>query len=124
MKHEPATIARSDIARRVTERAARMREAGPAVIVPMAGEPEPGRSAIEQRRAIEEAHALERAAHAKALRAGGQQSNMFYPFPRQERVGDIHRSTIQRLIDKGKMRWVNSVHSAAVLVSENDSGEN
>ena len=116
MKHEPASIARSELARRITERAARMVETRTIVRAP--GEPEEGQSALDRKREADELWVLLVASKTPALRQtqhGG--FNTFFPARSCQHMGEtkIDRRIIQRLVDKGKMRWVNSCRSAAVI---------
>ena len=116
MKYESVSEARSELARRVTERAARMIETRTIVAAP--GEPLAGRSALDGKQESDDQWVLFVASKCSALRQtqhGG--FNTFFPAKSCTYTGEtkIDRRAIQRLIDQGKMRWVNSCHSAAVL---------
>ena len=118
MKYESVSKARSELARRVTERAARMIETRTIVAAP--GEPLAGQSALDGKQDSDDQWVLFVASKCSALRQtqhGG--FNTFFP-AKSWYTGEakIDRRAIQRLIDQGKMRWVNSCHSAAVLTGE------
>ena len=126
VRHQEPSEIRSELARRVTERAARMREPGPPVIVPVAGDPDPrNMSRTEWRQFVDDGEALRLASRHRTLRVRQRSTNSFYPFPGggdTARVADVHRSTIQRLVDQGKLEWVNSLHTAAVVTERGKRG--
>lgn len=116
MQHESASKARSELARRITERAARMVETR--VVVPAPGEPEQGQSALDRQREAEEQRALFLGHKSPAFRQvthGNFNTFIIVKCPHWHGDTKTDRTVIQRLVDKGLMEWVNSCHSAAVL---------
>lgn len=120
MKLESATDTRSDLARRITQRAKEMGRRAKIEIIPW-GEPARALSTAEwiEFRDDEDALRIARRESVKAFRTRANHPNLFTPFPcKTESLNgvEISRKTIQRLIDKGLMAWVSpSVRSAAVL---------
>jgi hypothetical protein len=116
MKYEPASIARSELARRITARAtAAMRETK--VIVAAPGEPPPGQSALDRLQQFDEQRALAVASKCPALRQTNHGGFNMFVAAKHSHCGDtsVHRHVIQRLVDKQLMEWGNSAHSFAIL---------
>lgn len=86
------------------------------VVVPAPGEPVRNMSVREWEhfRDEEEAMRIAMRPSVRALRASSYYPHVFHSFPPYAE-GQVSRSTIQRLVDKGKLAWVNSVHSAVIL---------
>jgi hypothetical protein len=122
MKYEPVTIARSELARRVTERSQRIIETRE--IVPCPGEPAPGRSALDQQHWADEQRAMSIARRCTSLRQTQHGDYHTFVASKHAHAGDtgVNRRIIQRLVDKGQMAWINSCHSAVVL-TERGRGE-
>lgn len=115
MKHQPATETRSDLARRITERAMRMMEVR--VIVPAPGEPDPERLANSNRiRAEIDAKnlALNAAKNSAALRRMGNNGKYYRPAPSMSDVR-VSGVAVRALVAEGELEWVNDCHTAAVV---------
>jgi hypothetical protein len=124
VKYVQPSAVRQSAAIRLMQRVDAMQVAPRLERVPVPGDPPPGKSALDRQREFEEQRAIVMCLKAKALRqARDGNRNGFVAARRINELStiqggdmDIHRSVIQRLVDKGQMRWVNSAHSAAVLV--------
>lgn len=120
MKHEPAADARSDLARRITERAKEASKRVVLEILPM-GEPDPDRLArSDQIRAEIDAKrrdVLDSMRGAPAVRRMGNNGKYYTPAPRVSNVM-IPGKDVRDLVDEGEMTWINECHSAAKLKGE------
>lgn len=120
LRHESATVARSDAARRVTERAMRMLET--VVIVPIPGDPDPDRLANSNRIRAEidaKRMAMNAANSSAALRRLGNNGKYFRPAPRLSDV-KVSGKAVRSLVDEGELEWVNEAHSAAKVAEGAD----
>jgi hypothetical protein len=119
MRYEPSSEVRHAAAMRLMQRVESLMKAE-LVAVPVAfvGDPPPGRDALAERHVFEEVQALLLAEDGPLRTAGSD--NMFFraKLTAGKKKTMINRAVIAHLIRKGKMRWINSSHTACELVHD------
>jgi hypothetical protein len=121
MQFESATNARQSAAIRLMERVDRLMKADRVFeVIPVAGDPPPGRSVLAERQLFEELEVMRIAERGPLRATGAEQANAFRLArdPNTHQGATVPRATIMRLVDKGLMRWINSSRTAVELVGE------
>jgi hypothetical protein len=115
MKHEPASKARHDAALRLMQRVEAITKQARAEIVPAPGDV---KASLADRHLLDELEAL-RLAEYGAMRRG---PDGYFKLRDRDSQGGAHHTTIQRLIDKGLLKYGNSVRTFVVLTESGRGG--